>query len=482
LLTACGREHKLYAYIGATDGGFTVGRLWIPREDDYEFRSATSVVLQPDFMKWLHLDYRLARPAGVVEIHSHPFTPHASFSAIDDRWIGGVRGDFERMHAEGVFCRCVVGLEEEGFRLEVWDGSCEAFVAIDEIRIVGRAGERRLRSWLSPASPRSEPEDGTLDADPFYERTAVLRTPAEHRAVRTAHVVLMGCGGLGLECARLLAAVGVGKLTLVDGDRIERRNLNRLVGATPDDAEAARPKVDWLQALLTAHDPAREVVAVAERFPCQGALDAIQTADLVVVAVDSGVARHDVLRFSARHLRPVIDCGTSISLAQDGSREQQRNGHVWLYVPGERRCFHQMGLGGPALWAPSLREAQAQAGYVLDVPGQSPGSVQVANSLVASLGISLAEAYLCGRAPECSVVLVEAASWPAFGLKTVVRRALPDPECPLCGERGVEGQGGNPFAVTGRLPAGEDELPPIPDAVVAMDAAGRIQGVADACR
>ena len=46
-------------------------------------------------------------------------------------------------------------------------------------------------------------------------------------ALRNAHILLIGCGGLGCAAAQYLVAAGVGALTLVDGDKVELSNLQR---------------------------------------------------------------------------------------------------------------------------------------------------------------------------------------------------------------------------------------------------------------
>ena len=67
------------------------------------------------------------------------------------------------------------------------------------------------------------------------------------RKLKSAHVLIVGCGGLGAPVSLYLAAAGVGLLTLVDGDQVELSNLQRQVIFTEADVGLAKlfvPKPD----------------------------------------------------------------------------------------------------------------------------------------------------------------------------------------------------------------------------------------------
>jgi len=60
-----------------------------------------------------------------------------------------------------------------------------------------------------------------------YERNIGAFSQAEQELLLTKSAVLVGCGGLGGYIAEFLARLGLGKLTLIDGDVFTPSNLNR---------------------------------------------------------------------------------------------------------------------------------------------------------------------------------------------------------------------------------------------------------------
>jgi len=125
-----------------------------------------------------------------------------------------------------------------------------------------------------------------------YHRHLSLRgfgTEAQQR-LKAAHVLVIGAGGLGCPALLYLAAAGVGRLTIIDGDRVEISNLQRQVLYTQEDlgtfkAEAAARR-------LTALNPLVNITAHCERFTRSNALGLVREADLVLDGSDNFATRY----------------------------------------------------------------------------------------------------------------------------------------------------------------------------------------------
>ena len=82
-------------------------------------------------------------------------------------------------------------------------------------------------------------------------------------ALSNAHVVLIGCGGIGSPALQYLAAAGIGTLTLIDDDVVDASNLQRQTIFT--EADIGRPKAEAAADWLARFDPQIEARAVAMR-------------------------------------------------------------------------------------------------------------------------------------------------------------------------------------------------------------------------
>lgn len=99
-------------------------------------------------------------------------------------------------------------------------------------------------------------------------------------ALADAHVVLVGCGGIGSPALQYLAAAGIGRLTLVDSDTVDVSNLQRQTIFTPSDV--GRPKAETAAEWVRRFDLGLEVRAIVERVD-QGNVEQILAGAHVVL-------------------------------------------------------------------------------------------------------------------------------------------------------------------------------------------------------
>lgn len=149
-----------------------------------------------------------------------------------------------------------------------------------------------------------------------YDRTRRHLGSEALERVRRSRVLVVGAGAVGGEVAKNLAMLGVGRIDLVDHDRIEITNLNRCVFFSVEDAAAGTPKVEAVARGCRRFAP--EVEVVAHETTIETAPEEVWRADLVALAVDDNRARLAVnLRVlgESRGL-PLVDAAIGRSFCQ----------------------------------------------------------------------------------------------------------------------------------------------------------------------
>jgi molybdopterin-synthase adenylyltransferase len=119
-----------------------------------------------------------------------------------------------------------------------------------------------------------------------------------------ARVLIIGVGGLGCPAAQLLAAAGVGQLTLVDDDTVDATNLQRQ--HLHNQTRIGMAKVLSAQAALLDINPLVHINPVQERLAGQALLDAVAAHDVVLDCSDNFATRHAVNRACVLAAKPLV--------------------------------------------------------------------------------------------------------------------------------------------------------------------------------
>ncbi len=143
----------------------------------------------------------------------------------------------------------------------------------------------------------------------ILSRNCLLLGEKTVRRLRAAAVLVVGVGGVGSHAAEALARSGVGRLVLVDSDRVELSNLNRQLQATTQ--TLGQPKAMALAQRLRQSAPLAGV-EVIERFllpdGVASLLDSCGPLEYVLDAVDTVSAKLALAVECARRGLPLISC------------------------------------------------------------------------------------------------------------------------------------------------------------------------------
>ena len=359
-----------------------------------------------------------AQGGTVVLCHSHPWPGFVVPSPLDLDTEADLCG---RALAGRVTPRPVgaLVLGPDAFSGRIWQGG--QATEIDRLRIVGD-------------QIVVLPEPVALSASDTVARQVLAWGNLGQSRLTTAHAAVVGAGGTGSQVALQLAHLGVGRLTLVDFDTVEKSNLSRLLGSTP--ADVGRNKAEVLASAVQRVNPDLTV----HTFPASILdIDPLLLAgvDVVICATDGHGSRALLTELAQQYLLPVVDLGVDV-IPTEGV--VQAGGQVRVLRPG-RGCLHCAGILDPALvreeyLTDAQRAEEDRRGYLRGVRAPAPAVVAL-NGVVASLACLEVCQLLAGFLGAAS----DRVLYRAHRRAVTTARIPPDPACYVCGTDGLLGLG-----------------------------------------
>ncbi len=246
--------------------------------------------------------------------------------------------------------------------------------------------------------------DAQLDR---YARHIVLREigGAGQMRLLAAHVVVIGAGGIGSPALQYLAAAGIGRLTIIDEDRVDLSNLQRQTIFGTDDI--GQPKAEAAAQVIARLNPDVSCVPVVDRITADNAPTLIAGADVVLDGCDNFATRLAVADAALAARIPLVSAAVG-----------QFEGQLGTYRGWEPdlpcyRCF----VGADPDRADASCADQGVLGAMTGVLG-SLAAMEVIRTIVPF-----------GEATTGKLLIVDALD---FRFRTL---ALPkDPGCPACGQ------------------------------------------------
>lgn len=254
----------------------------------------------------------------------------------------------------------------------------------------------------------SEHATATLDAEEQlrYARHLVLPEIGleGQQKLRRASVLVIGAGGLGSPALLYLAAAGVGRLGIIDPDRVESSNLQRQV--LYDAASCGAAKVEEARDRLLALNPHLQIDVYPEAFDLANAARLVETYDLVIEGSDQFVTKYLANDACVLAGKPYV--GASI---------RAFSGMLSVYAAPRGPCYRCL---FPEMPDPSSIPSCAQAGVLGTVPGLF-GTLQAHEALKLILGI--------GEPLIGALLTVD-----LLAMRFQKLRLPRDPICPVCGD------------------------------------------------
>ncbi|MHB8438521.1 MAG: HesA/MoeB/ThiF family protein [Acidimicrobiales bacterium] len=301
-------------------------------------------------------------------------------------------------------------------------------------RITGPgSGERRALAVHVVGESRAA--DGGVHADERFDRQLRVLGREGQAILRSLTIGVVGAGGLGSHVIEQLVHLGVGKIVVVDPDRVTTSNLSRLVGATRIDAMLRRNKTHIARRLARRVGGGTRIARIPRSVTYEDGARPLLDCDVIVGCTDNHWSRTVLNAIGYQFLIPVLDLGVELQAEALGGRVS------WL-MPG-LGCLWCAGiLDAERVRAEQLPRAtyveERARGYIVGLDEPAPAVISI-NGVVASLGVTeLLARYtrFAGKEPRGAMLVYRLSDG-------VVRRTSPSPRpgCPTCSPDGVMGAG-----------------------------------------
>ena len=274
------------------------------------------------------------KKAGLAFMHSHP----------GPGWQGMSAPDVEAERDVLAYPAWATGLPLVGLTIGS-DGYWSA-------RFWERDGGQMHRHWcekvriVGPQSYKIYANDNI--APPPLRKEILKRTfdtwgRESQNTIARLKVGIVGLGSVGCIVAEAIARIGVAQVTLIDPDKVEEHNLDRLLYGTV--ADIGKLKVDLAVQAIRRNATAEETqitalpVSVHDEAAYKSALDC----DILFSCVDRPVPRDVVNYIAQAHLIPVIDGGIAVETDRQRDRLLSAHWRAHIVTPYHQclRCSRQ---------------------------------------------------------------------------------------------------------------------------------------------
>lgn len=339
-----------------------------------------------------------AQGLAVLRLHSHP-TGYERFSKFDDSSDAATfEAIFAWLDSPEPHASAVMLPDGRLFGRAVFEGG---FAPLQSIEVAGEA----ISCW--PAEePRYAP-DAHLEAQ---EQLLGRRTT---HLLRQLSAAIVGCSGTGSVVAELLCRLGIGRLVLVDHDKVEARNLNRILGTRHSDI--GRAKVEVLAETIHATGLGTIAVPYPRNLYSAEAVRAVAGCDILFGCLDTAEGRHLLNRLATFYLLPYFDLG--VHLRADGKGGVDEASAAVHYIqPGRSTLLDRRAYRLETVRAEGLRRQHPEryadgpdADYIEGAQEDSPAVASI-NGLVGSAAVNefLARLHPFRSKPpeQCAVIFL----------------------------------------------------------------------------
>lgn len=382
----------------------------LPDDDCYQKQTGSNVRLKKEVQGSIYQQLIDSGCDVLINVHDHWFSKEGTlFSSVDDQ------DDLEQdkyirtvLQPELNKQRGINSVEIKNVSL-VFDQNTIAaritsskkgkkFTPINRLDIAGRKLQF-LALNNSDNYFKSEPQQ-------VFNRQSSFIPANTQKVMGDLKIVLVGAGGLGSILAESLLRVGFKDLMIVDDDKVEEHNLNRLQSCGYKDIGKYKSSV--LAKRLKSLFKGVKITSVLKSVASEAVLKRIGDADIIIGAVDNDVPRSLLNKLSVSYKIPYFDLGTVV----DNRDKLDFKSRLFITLPGITSCMEcsqfEVINNKEVTYAMSdkdMKNIYRNRGYFIDPVKNSPTpSVLPINMMASSMLLTELINYLVGIKPMATMI------------------------------------------------------------------------------
>jgi molybdopterin/thiamine biosynthesis adenylyltransferase len=311
-----------------------------------------------------------------VFVHSHPYGP-ASHSPQDDITEPSLfRTAYIRIGGQAIHASIVSsGIDQPQARVWHPDGSTSA---VEVIRVIGN----RFR-FIQRVRAKNVSTD-------IFDRQVRAFGAEIQELLATLRIGIVGNGGTGSAVAEQLIRLGVGRLSLFEGQTLDASNVTRVYGSRLSDVD--RPKVEIIERLAKEIGFGTEVTLFPRHITKSETAKALRDCDVIFGCTDDEWGRSILSKLAIDYYIPVFDMGVKIDSTEGSIVSVQ--GRVTTLFPGAACLFCRGRITAEGVRAqvidscnPEQAEELRRQQYAPELQGNAPAVIAF-TSAVASTAVS----------------------------------------------------------------------------------------------
>lgn len=362
----------------------------------------------------------------VIDAHDHFFTDKACFSKADDRddLRTAIQYKEQLCHylnpGQELFAvSLLIAQKEWAARRVIWNTSEQPEFKHLVVDILGQQLERHGLN--------------ETPFEPWSVRQSEIMSLTHSAIIKSLRLTIVGGGGTGSIAVEAAARLGFRAIDIIDQDKIETSNLNRLHGASETDV--GKQKASFLTERCKALFPDGSFRAINTDAFSDSATNSLIAADIILGCVDNSETRWYLNRLAVQFAIPFFDCGNLIQIDSVVVFHSRVN----AIIPGLTPCGHCSDIEFMPRKVPDsfvelgTLKAQRAAGYVQNQSTELPApAVYPLNLQTVSWLMNEIMNWICGWQPFAHSIYHRSNSTSIERLDRSNYLVSPGEDCPIC--------------------------------------------------